>query len=1175
MYYEFLLYYSTNKNFKQMKSSIHFKFFFVFIFALTINLVYSQNNRPIDCNGINPQHPTWGTTNDTMIFKTQISYADGISEPTGQSRMNPRRISNEIFTQEGLIPDTKNLSDYTFVWGQFMDHDITLVLDDEHETANVQVPKFDAWMDPDGTGQAIIPILRSLPIEGTGTSIDNPRMFANSITAFLDGSNVYGSDPARATWLRKFVDGKLKTSKGNMLPYNTTTGEYDAPIDPNAPFMAMIPGDEKWFVAGDIRANENILLTSMHTTFVREHNRQCDLIKAKHPDWTDEQIYQKARKIVGALEQSICYNEWLPTMGIELAEYTGFNPDVTPQISNVFSAAAFRYGHSVINSRIIRMDEHGHPMPGGDMRLAQAFFQPHAIRESEGVECFLKGMCYQTEQDLDCKMINDLRNMLFGPPGAGGMDLASINMQRGRERGLPDYNTIRQNYGLTPYTDFDQITDDRVLVQKLYDVYNGDINNIDPWVGMLAEKHLPNSIFGELLQTIISDQFLRIRNGDPFFYLNDSGLSGKEKDEISNTRLGDVVARTSGMQSIPNSIFVAEPTPHEVRAITEINNNLDHPDWGSTESKLIHFVTNGFADGISQPGGQNRPNPRVISNAIFAQEGDIYDNLELSDFSFVWGQFVDHDITLVPDGNEPFIIHVPKGDKWFDPNETGNAIIPVIRSKYDELSGTSPDNPRQYRNEITAYLDASNIYGSTDERAAWLRTFEGGKLKTSEDNLLPYNTVTGYYNSTVDPDAPAMDHPVTPADGKWFVSGDVRANENPLLTTLHTLFMREHNRICDFLAEKFPRWSDERLYQEARRIVIAEEQNITFNEWLPAIGVHLDEYEGYKPDVNPQILNLFSTASFRYGHSVLNGSILRFNDNCTVHENGHTELKYGFFNPSMIKIETKGKIEPYFLGMMHQRAQGLDCKLVDDVRNYLFGPPGAGGMDLASINMQRGRERGLPDYNTIRQDFGLQPRSSFATFSNNLDLNQKLYEVYGDVNDVDPWVGLLAEDHLPGSLFGDLGLIVMKRQFSAIRDGDRFFFEIEEGLSEAQKREIRYTTLADIITKNTDLENIPNNVFYYQGICTDVIDLANNKINVNIYPNPASTYVSLDISSLENIKGQIKVFSILGQVELSENINIVEGDNSINLNISNLPNGLYTVSFISEKGSFSKKIIKQ
>lgn len=1159
-----------------MKHNYLLKLLFVGFVFLIFDSLQAQY-RPIDGAGVNPDHPTWGSTNDTLILLTDIGFSDGMSEPAGQNRRNARKISNAIFAQDINLSCKKGLSDYTFVWGQFMDHDITLVLDDEHETANVAVPKFDAWMDPNGTGQAIIPIFRSRAVEGTGTSVDNPRKFANSITAYLDASNVYGSDIEKATWLRAFVDGKMKTSKGNMLPYNTITGEFDAPIDPNAPFMAMIPGDEKWFVAGDIRANENVLLTSMHTTFVREHNRQCDLIKAKNPDWTDEQIYQKARKMIGAYLQSVCMNEWIPEMtGVELPEYTGFNPNVNPQISNNFSAAAFRYGHTTINSGIIRMDEHGHPMPGGDMRLADAFFQPHVIRESEGVDCFLKGMCYQIQQDVDCKLIDDLRNMLFGPPGAGGMDLAAINIQRGRDRGLPDYNTIRKNYGLTPYTSFNEITDDAVLVQELYEQYDGDINNIDAWVGMLAEKHLPNSMFGELLQTIVLDQFTRIRDGDPFYYLNDSELTNEEKEQITNTKLGELVARTSGMTTIPSRIFVAESTPTEIRSIAETNNNLDNSDWGSTGSKMIHFVSNGFEDGMSIPAGKNRPNPRAISNAIFAQDEDIYDNLELSDFSFVWGQFVDHDITLVPDGDETMIINVPKGDKWFDPNNTGAAIIPMRRCKYDEMSGTSPENPRQYNNDITAYLDASNVYGSTQDRSEWLRTFEGGKLKSSDNgNLLPFNTTSGEYDGTVDETAPEMDHPVTPEDGKWFVAGDVRANENPLLTTLHTLFMREHNRLCDQLAETQPRWGDERLYQEARRIVIAEIENITYNEWLPAIGVHLDDYTGYKPDVKAQIMNLFSAASFRYGHSVINGSILRFNDDCTVHENGHTMLKYGFFNPSMIKDETEGRIEPYFRGMMHQRAQGLDCKMVNDIRNYLFGPPGAGGMDLAAINMQRGRERGLPDYNTIRQDFGLSPKVSFATLTDNLELSQKLFELYGDINDIDPWVGLLAEDHLPGTLFGDLGLLIMKKQFTALRDGDRFFFEIDAGLSEEMKRDIRFTTLADIIGNNTDLKDAPNNVFYYQGICTDIIDIADNTLDVSIYPNPANNYINMDMYADAKLSGQINITTILGQTVLVKSVNILEGENSIGFDISNIPSGFYTISFLTEKGHFSKRFVKQ
>ena len=1156
-----------------------YTYLFLLLALLSINIgQISAQIRPIDGIGTNPLHDDWGSINNAMIDMTDISFSNGYSEPTGQNRANPRKISNLIFCQIGSIPNNKNLSDYTFMWGQFIDHDITLVMDSEHERVNISVPRFDAWMDPWGGGNAIIPVPRSLVIEGTGDSFENPRRYANAITAYMDGSNVYGSTKERASWLRQFVDGKLKFSDGNLLPYNTITGEYDSEIDPNAPMMAhpITPPDGKWFVAGDIRANENVLLTSIHTTFLREHNRQCDLIKAANPDWDDEKIYQKARKIVGGIIQSISYNEWLPIMtGKDFPSYNGFNPDVNVQVSNAFAAAAFRYGHTTINSKIIRMDENGHPMPGGDMIMANAFFQPHAIRESNGVECFLKGMCYQSQQEVDCKVIDDLRNMLFGPPGAGGMDLAAINIQRGRERGLADYNTMRVNYGLEPVTDFSQISDNAELIQNLYDIYNGEINEIDPWVGMLAENHNENSMFGELLEKIIVEQFSRTRVGDPFYYLIDPELTEEEKNEITNTKLGDVISRTTLMNAIPTSIFITEPNANEPRSITGVNNNIENPEWGCIDERMIRRGTNGYSDLISAPAGSNRPNSRALSNAVFAQDKDIYDNLELSDYVFNWGQFVDHDCTLVSDSKEPCFIQVPKGDPWFDPNSTGEQVIPEFRSIYDILSGTSPENPRQHKNEVTAFIDGSNVYGSTQERANWLRTHVDGKLKVSEGNLLPYNTVSGEYSGSIDYEAPGMAHPITPPDGRWFVAGDVRANENPLLTAIHTLWVREHNRICNDLVQTYPGWSDEAIYQEARRIVIGEIENITFNEWLPAIGIHLDKYEGYNPKMHPQIMNLFSAASFRFGHSIINGQIQRLNSDCSVHESGHARLRDCFFDPASIREKTNNRLEPYFIGMMHQRQQGLDTKIIDDVRNFLFGKPGEGGLDLAAMNIERGRERGLADYNTTRKDFGLQPKISFATLTSNIGLNQKLFESYEDIYDVDLFVGLLAEDHLSGSLFGDLGSLVMKEQFAALRDGDRFFFEIDEGLSEEQKREIRYTTLATVMAKNTDIENVPNNLFYYQGICTDVVDLDFTSLDVNLYPNPGYYDINLEINIDNRLDGYVKISTILGQTLQSEKVELFEGNNRLKFNINDIPSGIYLLNFTSEKGNFSKRFVKQ
>jgi len=158
-----------------------------------------------------------------------------------------------------------------------------------------------------------------------------------------------------------------------------------------------------------------------------------------------------------------------------------------------------------------------------------------------------------------------------------------------------------------------------------------------------------------------------------------------------------------------------------------------------------------------------------------------------------------------------------------------------------------------------------------------------------------------------------------------------------------------------------------------------------------------------------------------------------------------------------------------------QTCQQIDVQVVDDVRNFLFGPPGAGGFDLAALNMQRGRDHGLPDYNTVRVAMGLQPKSSFAEVTSDTIVQERLGSVYGSVDEIDVWLGGLAEDPVNGGLVGELVFTVVKLQFERLRDGDRFWYE---RLPEDLLRDVADTRLADIIRRNTNIGNeIPNDVF--------------------------------------------------------------------------------------------------
>ena len=503
----------------------------------------------------------------------------------------------------------------------------------------------------------------------------------------------------------------------------------------------------------------------------------------------------------------------------------------------------------------------------------------------------------------------------------------------------------------------------------------------------------------------------------------------------------------------------------EFRNIDGSENNERDSELGAANTQLARWCPTEYADGASAMAGAGRPSPRQVSNVVVAQIESVPNRNGASDFLWQWGQFLDHDIDLTDaaDPREPEPIAVPTGDRFFDPTSTGTEVIPFNRSLYDKATGDV--DPRQQMNEITHWVDASNVYGSEDERAATLRTNDGtGKLLVSEGNLLPFNE-EGLANAGGD-------------SSDLFLAGDVRANEQVALTAVHTLFVREHNRLADKIAERDPRLSGDQIYERARQIVGAQMQVITYEEFLPTLlgAGALTPYNGYNPNVDASVSNLFSGAVFRLGHSMLSGTLLRLDANGNEIAAGHLPLRNAFFAPSSIIDE--GGIEPLLRGLALQTCQQIDVQVVDDVRNFLFGPPGAGGFDLASLNMQRGRDHGLPDYNTVRVAMGLQPKSSFAEVTSDSIVQERLASVYGSVDEIDVWLGGLAEDPVNGGLVGELVFTVVKLQFERLRDGDRFWYE---RLPDDLLRDVADIRLSDIIRRNTNIANeIPDNVFRAQ-----------------------------------------------------------------------------------------------
>jgi len=488
--------------------------------------------------------------------------------------------------------------------------------------------------------------------------------------------------------------------------------------------------------------------------------------------------------------------------------------------------------------------------------------------------------------------------------------------------------------------------------------------------------------------------------------------------------------------------------------------------WGSTGIQLRRIAPANYpgdGSGDTVAGAPGLPNARDISNRLSAQDPAVNANdLGMSGFAWQWGQFIDHDIDLThndaSNGTAPIAINDPA-----DPFSPGP--MPFNRSTYDPATGTGPGNPRQQVNDITAWLDASNIYGPSQAAADNLRTFSGGLLKSSAGNLLPTVTVPN-----PDPSGP---------DLVMFQSGDERANEQVGLTAMHTMFMREHNRLAGALAAADPALDDETIYQTARKIVGAELQKITYEEFLPTLLGGMAPAIGpgdYDPTVDPGIVNAFSTALYRFGHTMLPSAFELRGADGTLEST--LALRDAFFTPDFL-LSDPSNLERVLRGLAAQPAQQIDNMLVDDVRNFMFGVPGAGGLDLAALNIQRGRDHGLAGYNELRMAYGLAPVSDYDQVALDQLVRDGLLELYGaaagvdNVDLIDAWVGALAEQHLAGAAVGELIAAAMADQFTRLAVSDSFFYLWDADLlgnaDIAAVIDLGQVSLANVLSWNTDV----------------------------------------------------------------------------------------------------------
>jgi len=551
-------------------------------------------------------------------------------------------------------------------------------------------------------------------------------------------------------------------------------------------------------------------------------------------------------------------------------------------------------------------------------------------------------------------------------------------------------------------------------------------------------------------------------------------------------------------------------------------NNRAHPDWGSKGSRLNRKTPAAYWDGVYMMGGQNRPSPRDLSDVVskgLDGKGSLMNRTALLAF---FGQLVTSEILMASEAHscplEFTRIQIAKCDEMYDAKCGGEMSMPFYRAPYDRSTGQSPNSPREQKNHMTAWIDGSFIYSTLEPWADIMRQFQDGKLKMTEEGYPPFNTEGVPLHNFPVP------HLMKAADPtSRYLLGDPRVHQNPAILTFGILFYRWHNVLADRVKRSHPSWSDEDIFQSARRLNIASLQNIIAYEYIPAFtGDSLDPYTGYKPDVSPGISHVFQSAAFRFGHTLIPPGIYQRGPGSTPRKTRTSkkrdvpvsqertrnvpkpqERTCNFLptrdgSPALRLCSSwwnaqdevyEDKVENILRGLSSQISEKEDSTLCADIRNKLFGPLDFSRRDLAALNIMRGRDSGLPDYNTVRMYFGLRPAVNWSDINPGLykaepEVFYRLEELYGSqgIQDLDLYIGgMLESDHGPGPLFRS----IIRDQFERLRDGDRFWFENKDNdiFSDEEVEAIRKITLWDVIVNatNVDPKDIQKQVFFWEA----------------------------------------------------------------------------------------------
>lgn len=554
---------------------------------------------------------------------------------------------------------------------------------------------------------------------------------------------------------------------------------------------------------------------------------------------------------------------------------------------------------------------------------------------------------------------------------------------------------------------------------------------------------------------------------------------------------------------------------YRYRSVDGVCNNLRNIWYGAASTPFNRLLNAQYDDGYQAPRtfssetGRRLPNARLVARTLKTEQKAT----ELDALVIFFGQFVTHDITLIPKdlklncnncttkNPECFNIEIPIGDSL------KRDCLPFRRNLDSIDSFDCPLSVRTQFNEITHWLDSSNVYGSSIGEMRKLRLFKDGLLKTSsipgsDFESLPIQNITA----------------CTERIGCFF-AGDERVEENTMLTAIHTFFVREHNRLAREYKKLNPRLNDETIYQEIKRIVNAVYQNIIYSEFLPiVVGKELmkifdlnvlrrDHLLKYHEVLVPNAFNEFVAAAGRMHTQIENHIQLADDRLLSV---GTRSISTQLFQTSDSFFDLDNISRGCLIGSAMRHGQSMSTDLNNRLfENIIFKDQSHEnnnnlGGSLTALNVQRGREHGIPSYNEYRKLAGLNYAKSFEDLEENVSPEniERMKSVYSNVNDVDLFYGAISEDMIEDGLVGRTNADIFARTFHNLKFGDRFYFENGENpltrFNLGQLDEIRHITMATIMCNSLQLEFIQERAFFKANTQTNILVRCNQIRQLNL-----------------------------------------------------------------------------